>query len=82
MIAPYSKDFCASCNRLRVTSRGELRLCLFAEQDASLRHLLRHDEQLAELQARIRALVNRKEVSHYLPDGRIGNTKNFALMGG
>jgi cyclic pyranopterin phosphate synthase len=82
VIAPYSKDFCASCNRLRVTSRGELRLCLFAEQDASLRDLLRHDEQLGELQARIRALVNRKEVSHYLPEGRLGNTKNFAVMGG
>ncbi|MFO1242056.1 MAG: hypothetical protein U1E36_02485 [Rickettsiales bacterium] len=25
------KDFCKSCNRLRVTSRGKLMLCLFGE---------------------------------------------------
>jgi GTP 3',8-cyclase len=28
IISPYSKDFCTSCNRLRVSSRGKLRLCL------------------------------------------------------
>ena len=26
LIAPYSKDFCKSCNRLRITARGDLRL--------------------------------------------------------
>ncbi|MBI3289455.1 MAG: GTP 3',8-cyclase MoaA, partial [Elusimicrobia bacterium] len=35
VIAPYAKDFCASCNRLRVTSRGRLRLCLFSEGEHS-----------------------------------------------
>jgi cyclic pyranopterin phosphate synthase len=29
MIAPYSKDFCSTCNRLRVSSHGKLHLCLF-----------------------------------------------------
>ena len=29
VIAPYSKDFCKTCNRLRITAKGELRLCLF-----------------------------------------------------
>ncbi len=82
VIAPYSKDFCASCNRLRVTSRGGLRLCLFAEADFSLRHLLQGDDQLPELQQTIRDLINKKEVSHYLPDGKIGNVKHFAMMGG
>jgi len=27
-IAPYSKDFCQSCNRLRVTAQGKMHLCL------------------------------------------------------
>src|SRR5205807_614161 len=82
LIAPYSKDFCATCNRLRVTSRRGLRLCLFAESDTSLRTLLQRDDQIGELQASVRALLNRKEVSHYLPEGRLGNTKHFAMMGG
>lgn len=82
LIAPYSKDFCAACNRLRVTSRGGLRLCLFAEADFSLRHLLQGDDQIETLQSSIRDLINKKEVSHYLPDGKIGNVKHFAMMGG
>jgi GTP 3',8-cyclase len=82
VIAPYSKDFCASCNRLRVTSRGDLRLCLFAEGDASLRAFLQSDDQRAALQAKVRALLDQKEATHYLPEGRLGNTKHFAMMGG
>lgn len=82
VIAPYSKDFCATCNRLRVTSRGGLRLCLFSEADLSLRHLLQSDDQMPELQQTIHDLINRKEVSHYLPEGKVGNVKHFAMMGG
>jgi len=82
LIAPYSKDFCSTCNRLRVTSRGALRLCLFAEGQASLRELLASDGQREALKARVRSLLERKEVSHYLPDGRTGSARNLALMGG
>ena len=82
IIAPYAKDFCGSCNRLRVTSRGRLRLCLFSEADHSLRPLLRDDGQLVELQERVKSLLGLKEVSHYLPEGKMGNAKHFAMMGG
>ena len=50
MIAPYSKDFCKSCNRLRITARGDLRLCLFGNTGISIRHLLQKDDQIYELQ--------------------------------
>lgn len=82
VIAPYSKDFCATCNRLRVTSRGGLRLCLFAEADFSLRHLLQKDGQLEELQQAIRSIVTGKEPSHYLAEGRFGSVRHFAMTGG
>ena len=82
VIAPYAKDFCASCNRLRITSRGRLRLCLFAEGEHSLRSLLQHDGQLGDLQASVRSLLGLKEVSHYLPDGNSGNARHFAAIGG
>jgi cyclic pyranopterin phosphate synthase len=82
VIAPYAKDFCASCNRLRVTSRGRLRLCLFAEGEHSLRPFLQEDGQRAELQGLVRALLGRKDASHYLPEGRIGSTRHFAAIGG
>lgn len=82
VIAPYAKDFCSTCNRLRVTSRGRLRMCLFAEGEHSLRPLLQRDDQLRELQDSVRNLLGRKDVSHYLPDGKIGSTRHFAAIGG
>jgi cyclic pyranopterin phosphate synthase len=82
VIAPYAKDFCGTCNRLRVTSRGKLRLCLFSEADHSLRPLLQDDAQSGDLQERVKTLLGLKEVSHYLPEGKVGNTKHFAMMGG
>ncbi len=82
VIAPYAKDFCTSCNRLRVTSRGRLRLCLFSEADHSLRSFLQDDSQAPELQERAKTLLGLKEVSHHLPEGKLGNNKNFAMMGG
>ncbi len=82
IIAPYAKDFCGSCNRLRVTSRGRLRLCLFSEADHSLRSFLQDDSQMPELQERVKALLGLKEISHDLPEGKMGNTRHFAMMGG
>ncbi len=82
VIAPYANDFCASCNRLRVTSRGRLRLCLFSEGEHSLREFLKNDEQAPELQERVKNLLGLKEVSHYLPEGKVGDARHFAMMGG
>jgi len=82
VIAPYAKDFCGSCNRLRVTSRGRLRLCLFSEADHSLRSFLQDDSHAHELQERVKSLLGLKEISHHLPEGKVGNTKHFAMMGG
>ena len=40
LIMPYSKDFCKTCNRLRVSAPGRLHLCLFSENGIDMRHLL------------------------------------------
>lgn len=82
LIAPYEKNFCDNCNRLRVTSRGRLRLCLFAEGEFSLRPWLARDDQSVDLQQVVYDLIVKKEVSHYLQDGKLGDTKHFASMGG
>ena len=41
-ISALSDHFCAACNRLRVTSEGNLRTCLFADSEIRLAPLLRH----------------------------------------
>ncbi len=82
IIAPYSKDFCKTCNRLRITSRGDLRLCLFGNTGISIRHLLQKDEQIVELQDLILKQMKFKKESHYLELGETGLTKNLSTTGG
>ena len=82
IIAPYSKDFCKTCNRLRVTSRGDLRLCLFGNTGISIRHLLQNDEQKGELVDLIINQLHLKKESHYLELGDTGITPNLSSTGG
>lgn len=82
IIAPYSKDFCAGCNRLRVTATGDLRLCLFGEFGIPLRPLLQSDEQLEDLVRAIGGQIGRKEQGHFLHEGRTGVTPHLASTGG
>lgn len=82
IIAPYSKDFCAGCNRLRVTSGGDLRLCLFGEAGIPLRDLLQDDSQCEALLARLGVQLGLKEAGHRLHEGETGLTRNLSLIGG
>ena len=82
LIMPYSQDFCNDCNRLRVTSLGQLQLCLFAQSGIDLRDLLHSDDQHDELVAQIRAALQHKGDGHFLGQGWTGGTQNLAQIGG
>ena len=82
IIAPYSKDFCKSCNRLRITAKGDLRLCLFGNTGINIRHLMQTDDQIEELKDLILKQLNFKKESHYLELGETGLTKNLSTTGG
>ena len=82
VIAPYSKDFCKSCNRLRITAKGDLRLCLFGNTGINIRHLMQRDNQTEELKDLILKQLNYKKESHYLEIGETGLTKNLSTTGG
>ncbi|EIO3981417.1 GTP 3',8-cyclase MoaA [Vibrio vulnificus] len=82
LIMPYEKDFCASCNRLRVSAKGKLHLCLFGDRGVELRDLLQQDSQETALIERIQAELQTKSVSHFLNDGNTGMTPHLASIGG
>ena len=82
LIMPYEKDFCASCNRLRVSSVGKLHLCLFGDGGVDLRDLLEDDAQQDALEARISEALTHKKQTHFLHQGNTGITQNLSYIGG
>ena len=81
LIAPYAPGFCDGCNRLRVTARGKLRLCLFGEGGVDLRDLLGRDEPEA-LRRRIASALGEKPAGHRLAEGLSGDMRRLAEVGG
>src|SRR5882762_3775390 len=66
IIAPVSHPFCGHCSRIRITSDGKIRTCLFSVWDHDLYELMRRgasDEDLIEF---IRGVVARKEERHHI----------------
>jgi cyclic pyranopterin phosphate synthase len=82
LISPHSDGFCSTCNRLRVTSRGNLRLCLFGDQDYSLREFLQDDSGPTQLATRLPQLIQSKPESHFLHRNESGQLKQFSELGG
>jgi cyclic pyranopterin phosphate synthase len=81
-ITPLSHTFCADCNRLRLTARGELRLCLFADRTYPLRPLLAAPDPDAALEAEILRVLQEKPAEHRLGEGNYGNLMSFMQIGG
>lgn len=65
-ISPHSNNFCAQCNRIRVTVEGRLLLCLGNEDSLDLRELIRDKSaDSAELQQAIRQALEKKPLEHH-----------------
>jgi cyclic pyranopterin phosphate synthase len=63
-IASVSKPFCGNCNRLRLTSDGKLRNCLFARDEVDIKQFLNSDALRPQLQTAIRETVWSKWIGH------------------
>ena len=66
IIAPVSHPFCGHCSRIRITSDGKIRTCLFSVWDHDLHELMRRGASDAELAEFIRSVVQRKEARHHI----------------
>ncbi|GAB7081310.1 GTP 3',8-cyclase MoaA [Megalodesulfovibrio paquesii] len=64
-ISPMSSHFCGSCNRLRITSDGRLRTCLFSDKEYRLRPALRHPRLGLPVVKRIIELAQRSKPLGY-----------------
>lgn len=83
-ITSMTHNFCGTCNRLRITSDGNLKVCLFGNAEVSLRDILRQsnngdpiDEQAYEAMKQIEMGRRQGRVSH---DQRLGLAPNEAEL--
>ena len=63
-VASVSKPFCHNCNRIRLTSDGKLRYCLFAIDETDVRGLLRGGADDEAIRETVRATVRAKWPGH------------------
>ena len=66
IIAPVSQAFCGACSRVRLTSDGKIRTCLFSQVEHDLYGRLRAGESDAELRQYVVRTVRGKEARHHI----------------
>jgi GTP 3',8-cyclase len=83
IIAPVSHPFCGHCSRVRVTSDGKIRTCLFSVREHDLAALMQagaSDEELADF---VRDVVDHKEARHHIGEpGFIPASRTMVHIGG
>ena len=65
-IAPISRHFCASCNRLRLTADGKIKTCLFSQEEIDIKAALRSGVSQNEIIDIFRQSVAEKPIGHHL----------------
>ena len=66
IIAPVSEPFCGHCSRIRLTSDGKIRTCLFSQMDHDLYGVMKRGGSDDDLAAYIRKTVDQKEARHHI----------------
>ncbi|XP_037875328.1 molybdenum cofactor biosynthesis protein 1 isoform X3 [Bombyx mori] len=71
-ISSMTQHFCATCNRLRLTADGNLKVCLFGAAEVSLRDAVRGGAGPARLLQLVRAALHNKKAAHAVARARSG----------
>jgi cyclic pyranopterin phosphate synthase len=83
IIAPVSRPFCGHCSRVRLTSDGKIRTCLFSQSDHDLYGRMARGGTDASLRAYIRRIVMHKEARHHIGEpGFEKPSRNMVHIGG
>lgn len=83
IIAPVSHPFCGHCSRIRLTSDGKLRTCLFSQSDHDLYARMRSGADDPALAAFIRRVVDGKEARHHIGEpGFLKPSRSMVHIGG
>ena len=84
-ISSMTDHFCGTCNRLRITADGNLKVCLFGEDEVSLRDLMRKGADDKELLEVIGKAVGNKKEAHggmQVDELKYSNNRSMIRIGG
>ncbi|HEX4008259.1 MAG TPA: GTP 3',8-cyclase MoaA [Acidobacteriaceae bacterium] len=83
IIAPVTQAFCGACSRVRLTSDGKIRTCLFSQMEHDLYGVMRRGGSDAEMAAFIRRTVDQKEARHHIGEaGFLQPSRSMVHIGG
>jgi cyclic pyranopterin phosphate synthase len=83
IIAPVSHPFCGHCSRVRLTSDGKIRTCLFSLLDHDMAGRLYSGASDRELTDYVRSVVDQKEARHHIGEaGFIKPSRSMVHIGG
>lgn len=83
IIAPVSQAFCGACSRVRLTSDGKIRTCLFSQVEHDLYGRLRAGADDRELETYILRTVEGKEARHHIGEpGFLKPSRSMVHIGG
>ena len=83
IIAPVTQAFCGACSRVRLTSDGKIRTCLFSQVEHDLYGRMRAGESEAELRDYIFRTVQQKEARHHIGEpGFLKPSRSMVHIGG
>ena len=83
IIAPVSQPFCGHCSRIRITSDGKLRTCLFSQSDHDLYGVMRRGATDTDLRTYIHGVIQKKEARHHIGEpGFLKPSRSMVHIGG
>jgi cyclic pyranopterin phosphate synthase len=83
IIAPVSQAFCGACSRVRLTSDGKIRTCLFSQVEHDLYGRLRDGAGDDDLRAYILQTIHGKEARHHIGEpGFLKPSRSMVHIGG
>lgn len=82
-ISPVSEHFCGSCNRLRLTSDGKIRMCLFSDDEVDIRMALRDGSPDEVIEDLLFKAVMSKPMKHHINENVFKKcSRTMSLIGG
>ncbi|AGA78149.1 GTP 3',8-cyclase MoaA [Echinicola vietnamensis] len=82
VIPSYSRTFCGTCNRVRVTAKGEMQTCLYSTETIDLRALLRESNHINGLKFSIFTAMQARHKDGFEAENQSETKKSMTLIGG